>query len=343
MIIQIGPYPPPIGGISIYIKRLKEILDKLNIENEVWTNTYVKEKYGVKVYRNREILFKVLNYKKNIDIIHINQAGRKNKIYFGILNLFFGKKIRKIITMHGDCTGLFDGFLGEIAKYTLNTFDVIICVKKGDKDLLQKNGIRTCIIEENAYINPIKFEKLPNKIEEFILKKDFIISSNASSLDNLYSIEEIIIMVYKLKKIYFNKNIGLVFLIPQIDDIKEFKRLNDVIKKLNLQDDILLYSEEKVEFSSLILKSDLTIRATKEDGYGVSIPESISLNTPVLASDACKRAEGTVLFKNYDYDDMLEKTKNIIDNYDYYLRKVKEIKIKDASETILNLYKNKGQ
>lgn len=340
MIVQIGPYPPPIGGRSIYVKRLKDILDKNNINNEVWTNSNISSINGVKKYRNREILFRFLKNKKDIDIIHMNQAGRINYIYFGMLNLFFGKKITKIITMHSDCRGIFKGFWGKVLKFALNTNDYIICVKKGDKELLEANGVNVKIIEENAYLNPIiNIESLPIDIETFIENKDFIISGNASSLDSLYSIEELINMMYLLKKNY--KSIGLVFLIPQITDKKELDRLEKIIKDKNLKGEILLYYKSKIDFSSLILKSNLTIRPTKRDGYGISIAESISLNVPVLASDACERAEGTILFQNYNYDDMLEKTKNIIDNYNYYLKKVKEVSIKDASETILNLYQHK--
>ena len=43
MIVQIGPYPPPIGGVSMHIKRMKERLDSNRIQNEVWDISRVKK------------------------------------------------------------------------------------------------------------------------------------------------------------------------------------------------------------------------------------------------------------------------------------------------------------
>ena len=59
MIVQVGGYPEPIGGVSIYIKRMKEYVDSKGIDNEVWDLSKVyKNKIGVKNVRFKYVPFK---------------------------------------------------------------------------------------------------------------------------------------------------------------------------------------------------------------------------------------------------------------------------------------------
>ncbi|GAH52264.1 unnamed protein product [marine sediment metagenome] len=45
MIIQVGPYPPPYGGISIYLKRFKKYLDDKGYSNLVLTTSGIIQKH----------------------------------------------------------------------------------------------------------------------------------------------------------------------------------------------------------------------------------------------------------------------------------------------------------
>ena len=69
------------------------------------------------------------------------------------------------------------------------------------------------------------------------------------------------------------------------------------------------------------------------------IPEAISLKKPALASDVCKRPEGTILFENRNIDDLYSKTIRVIDNYDEEKKKIENIEFEDNAEKILEVYR----
>lgn len=339
MIVQVGAFPPPIGGISIFIKRTKDLLDKMDIDNEVWSNlTNEYNINNVKSVKLKTLPFYYIKNRKKIDVIHINLTGTKEKIFVSYLNFILKKNCKKLISIHGNVNDLLkDKKRCKKLIKALNRFDNIICVKTGDKNILKEMGVYTNIIEMNAFIKPINYCELPIEINEFIDKKDLIISSNASSVNEIYGIKDCVKLILDLKLKLKNKKIGLVLLIPQVDD---YVKLNEIIKyiKINkLEDEILIYTGT-IDFCSVIVKSNLVVRATKIDGYGVSLAEAISLNIPALASNVCQRPKGTEIYNVNNYDEFLEKAYDILENNDKYINYIKNIEIEDCFYKLKNLY-----
>ena len=86
------------------------------------------------------------------------------------------------------------------------------------------------------------------------------------------------------------------------------------------------------------MKSDVFVRPTNTDGYGVSIAEAIHFKIPAVASDVCQRPEGTILIRSRDIDDFTSKIKNVLDNYEVHKRRVAKVILEDNVEKILELY-----
>ena len=348
MIVQVGPYPEPIGGISIYIKRMKQYLDLLGLVNEVWDLSNIKKEIrGVTNIRFRYVPFKYLT-RKDIKIIHYNITGISYKIYIGVFNKLFFKRRKKLLTIHGESKELFTNKYSFINKDTiilksLNSFDVIICVKSGDKKYLLKKGVNKHIYELPAFIFPKGNDEdaiIPLYILDFIKSKDFIISANASLIQfynnqDLYGIDMCIELIEMLNK--NRENIGLVFCIPEINNTQYFNKLKKSIKDKGIENDFL-FVNEKMELCPIIKRSNLFLRPTNYDGYGVSIAEAIYYDIPAIASDVCERAEGTILFKSRDMDDLYNKTVDVIENYEKAKEKIKNIKFEDNALKLLEIY-----
>ena len=340
--MQVGPYPEPIGGVSIYIKRMKQYLDLKGIPNEVWDLSNInKNIQGVTNIRFRYVPFKYL-FRKEIKLIHYNICGVNYKIYIGFFNKLFFKKRKKILTIHGDSKDLFNNNSSLIIK-SLNSFDVIICVKSGDKEYLCKKGVNKPIYEIPAFIFPVEEDEtkaIPKYISDFINSKSFIISANASSIqfyDNkdLYGIDMCIDLIEKLNK--SRKDVVMVFCIPDINNIEYFNKLKSEIRNRGIESKFL-FVNEKIELYPIIKRTDLFLRPTNSDGYGVSIAEAIYNNVPAIASDVCVRPEGTILFKSRDMDDLYNKTVEVIENYDLFKEKLKNIKFEDNARKLLEIY-----
>lgn len=342
MIVQVGTYPEPIGGISIYIKRMKEYLDLNGALNEVWDLSNIsKDIQGVTNIRFRYVPFKYL-FRKDIKLIHYNICGINQKLYIGFFNNLFFKRRKKILTIHGDSKDLVNNYKTLLIK-ALNTFDAIICVKSGDKEYLRKKGINKPIYEVPAFIFPTqedKDEKIPPYILDFIRSKNFIISANASSIQfyenqDLYGIDMCIDLIEKLNR--SRKDIGMVFCIPQINDTQYFNTLNKKIKDKKIESNFL-FVIEKMELFPIIKRSHLFLRPTNNDGYGVSIAEAIYYNVPAIVSDVCARPEGSILFKSRDIDDLYSKAMDVIGNYNQFKEKLKNIEFEDNAKRLLEIY-----
>ena len=349
MIVQVGPYPEPIGGVSIYIKRMKLYMDSLNILNEVWNlSNKNKNIKNVTNIRFRYVPFKYL-FRKNIKLIHYNIPGISYKIYIGLFNKLFFKKRKKVLTIHGDSKDLFKHkwvFVSNqfIMKKSLNSFDTIICTKSGDKKYLLTKGINRPIYELPAFIFPFEDENsiIPKYVLDFIKGKSFIISANASLIQfynnqDLYGIDMCVELIEKLNK--DRENVGMIFCIPCINNTQYFNMIKKIIIDKKLKNDFL-FVNEKMELYPIIKRSQLFIRPTNTDGDAVSIREALHFKIPVVASDVCVRPKGTLLFKTRDINDLYNKTSYVIRNYELVKEKLKEINSEDNAGKLLEIYRD---
>lgn len=352
MIIQVGPYPPPLGGISMYVKRIKQNLDLKNIDNIV-LNVYSDNNYqyfnnNIKKVKLKKLFIYIMKNNEENTIFHYNITGFKGKLYVFLLNKICKFKGKKIITLHGDCNELFLKKKISMRKI-LNSFDIIICVKKGDKKCLIENGVRTSIYEIPAYINPVlnqnEYNSIPKNIKSFIENSKFLICANGAIRfhdgQDLYGLDILINFMKKIKFEFPNVKLLFCLLSKSFQNKKEseyYKKIKNDILKFELQSNILIYEVKDTEFAPILSKSKLFIRPTNTDGDAISIRESLYLNIPCIASDIVVRPKNVILFKNRDVDSLYEKFKSLKINYDKNIENLKKDVSKDNFNDILKLY-----
>lgn len=343
MIVQVGACPPPYGGVSIYVKRMKDYLDSKCIDNQVWDISRIKKKDKniIKIKFPFVPFFYLV--KKDINVIHYNISGTLGKNYIGFFNRFFFKKRKKVLTIHGMARGLFTKNRKLITS-SLNSFDAIICVKKNDKEYLLQQGISSDIYEIPAFIPPTiqenDIKKIDQKVWEFIDNHKPIISANASRIvfynsQDLYGIDMCIDLCANLKKDY--PGIGFVFCLPESKDHKYYEGLKEIITEKGIQDNFLFYIKP-CQFYPIVMKSELFVRPTNRDGDAVSIREALYFKIPTIASDVVPRPEGTILFNTRDAEDFVLKVKNTMNNYKWYKDKLKQINVQNNAEKIVEIY-----
>jgi glycosyltransferase involved in cell wall biosynthesis len=128
---------------------------------------------------------------------------------------------------------------------------------------------------------------------------------------DLYGLDLCVDLVSELKKIY--PQIGLLFALAEIGETTYFEETIHRIRKKTIADNFFFMTGQK-ELWPLFKKCDLMVRPTYSDGYGISIAEALYFHCPAVASDVGGRPEGTILFRNRDFDDFLCKVKNILVN-----------------------------
>lgn len=358
----LGPYPPPYGGISIHIKRLYLNLYEKGVSTYIYaigskkeTKLNLKQNKFITYVNIKMALWKILFIEKN-NIVHSHISGRVDKIILGFFSLILRKKI--IVTLHGNgIKGYYNRsnfLIKKILCFSLSKLSAIVVVNEELKNYLVNLNIpKSKIVVIPSYINPIIREedyiKIDRKVWYFIkhskLKNKFILTGNGNirfyNSQDLYGLDLLVELVHRLKLQGYN--VSLVFALLGYDEQNKlerdyFKKLLSVIMKYNLQDDIYIYKTKDTEYYPILEKTDIFIRPTNTDGYGISVVEALYLGKPAIASDVCSRAEGTILFKNRNLDDLEQKTKLILDNYEKYVKEIKNIEIKDYINEIKQLY-----
>lgn len=345
MIIQVGLYPPPIGGVSVYNKRFKEFLDKEKIENELWDYSSIKKNYKDSSIKqiNYRLAPIIESFKLKSKIIHYHIPGVKPKETIGFLNKIMPRRGIRILTHHGSAQRMFDKSNGKLIG-ALNTFDAIICVKKNDAKLMIEKGLKSTIVEIPAFIPPDisqqDFDLIPIKVWKFIDEHSPIIALNGANYNlidgiDLYGMDLTVLLAKEIIAKY--PNIGFVFFRPYVND--EFLgKIYTQIKNLNLQKNFLII-HDSVPFYPAIIKSDIFLRPTLTDGDAVSIREALHFKTPVITSDAVERPEGCVLFKKGSLEDLCEKTLFVLNNLSEIKAKIFSLNDENYALRVLNFYR----
>jgi len=344
----LGPYPPPIGGISIFIKRFCHFLNKHKIEMVLYNSGNYSDKEQNIVRVNSKILLLLKLLFGGFDVIHSNHISVKSRVLISLFRLLNKKTI---LTIHGDSFKSQNrelvGTKRKIFIYQIRLYNTVIVVNPDIKKILMENGINgSKILVIPAFIPPepdeIDIKQLPEVFHQIRRKHKFVITANAfkisfSNCQDLYGIDLSIELMKRLVNRGY-KQIGFIFVIPDIGDYDYYDKMKRQVERNGLQE-CFYFVTRPVAYPAVINMCDLVIRPTNADGYGVSLAEAISLKKPAIASDVCKRPEGTILFKSRDVEDLVLKTTKVIDNYNEEKRRIKNIEFEDSAVTILDMYK----
>lgn len=358
----VGPYPPPLGGISLHIQRLKQHLENAGMEFTIYKlGASGKEgnKSIIPIKKTKAWLLRLLFHAGDHEIIHLSCGSSwVLRVYFGLILHFLERK-KYIVTWHGNditwpyaVSCLRKPALGLRARFitwlVLNSFkraDFVICVNPQGRDLLISKGVKPERVEViPSFIPPAVKEdeiaEVPKEVWDFIRSHKPVISANASAIrfyngQDLYGIDMCIDLCANLKSAY--PEIGFIFCLPDIGDYEYFHKMKQRIVKEEIEDNFL-FQTKACQFYPILMKSDVFVRPTNTDGDAVSLREALYFKVPSIVSDAVPRPEGTILFRSRDIDDFISKVKDVLSNYDKYKKKLEKVMLEDNAEKIIKVY-----
>lgn len=350
----IGPYPPPYGGVSVHIKRIKKYLNSKDVDVEIYNeskeqNSHEENIYSVKSYKR--FIFKIPFL--NGDIIHFHSINIKMRILLGVFTVFHNNII---LTVHGenlhDQIEQANWIIKKLLLFSLKKISKIICVNSKTLEELCDLGVSSDkLIFLPAYINPIEeendFKRIPDVVWNFINNSNFLISANGwiriYKNEDLYGIDMLIELMRRLKSKDYDVSMFIALIGTDAQNQEEksyYENLKIKIINYNLTGCIFLYETKDTEFYPILKKTNLLIRPTNTDGYAVSLAEALYYKVPSITSNLPNRPEGTIIFKSRDIQDLYIKTVKVIENYDLYKEKIRDIKIPSNDEKLLDIYKN---
>jgi glycosyltransferase involved in cell wall biosynthesis len=344
----VGIYPPPYGGVSIHIRRLHDLCLTNDIRCTVFdVSRQVKKAPNVvsisRPWRWPRFLF------PRRDVIHVHTTGK----HWVIPALFFFmagiKGARYVLTYHSLRYAPRDfGWLGRrMMKTVLSSASRCIAVSPEVKDGLVALGAtpgRVSVIP--AFLPPAidrpEISELPGEVIDFMENHTPVISAGAFRVvvhegQDRYGIDMCIEMCARLKESY--PRIGVVFCLPEIGDRAYYEKLQQDIKDRGVSDSFLFVTGAPGEAYPVWQKSDIFVRPTNSDGDAVSLREALYLKTPSVASDAAPRPEGTVLFRNRDVEEFIDRVRMVWDNYAGYRARVESVTIDNNIAEILQVYR----
>ncbi|PFK47351.1 glycosyltransferase [Bacillus cereus] len=351
-IVMIAPYPPPIGGVSVHVKRMKGYLEGKGavclVYNEAKKEDVLNQVY--KIDRYVRFIWRIPFLK--CDILHFHSPDIRIRMLLGFYKMF-NKKI--ILTVHGESLYLQLKNGGRLKRFllihSLRRIDKVICVnERNTEELLNLGFPKENVMTLPAYVHPVITNgdeaDIPNKVWDFIQKKSFLICANGCIriLDgkDLYGFDMLIQLLKRLHTLGIKASLLIAILDVEGQDESEklyYQKLKNQIYEYHLVDYIFFYEVKDTEFYPILKKSDLFIRPTVMDGYGVSIAEAIHFGIPAIASDVCKRPEGSIVFSSQDVDELEEKTLDVFRNYSAYREKLSQYSSLDYAESLCNVYR----
>ena len=306
-----GVYPPPIGGISAYCKKLTDALH--GMDETVTMRNFAHSRSGcdyVKDVRSQIWEFIRLPFISR-RIIHVQLCNP----WFLTALYAVSRRHDIVITLHNRKLLLLKGWKEMMVRRFLSRARAIIFNDPQFVELLgSKYGIDKSVMTVlPTYIPPTDSERrgVPQEIESFCQKFQYTISTNAHSLirnawGDVYGFDQLIGMM----DILVNRrgmDVGLVFLFAVKGDKDYFDQCVERIKSLGLEERFLLVIGSDANGFEVWERSNLFVRATNSDMEGISVKEALQFGTPVVASDVCTRPSEAILYHKGDVEELSSK------------------------------------
>lgn len=336
-----GFFPPPLGGISIYCKRLAEKLYAK--DKDILLRNFAKSKsnseYVVDVKHRIWAFISLLFVKKRL--VH----AQFTNIHMLLLLYLFGWRHPLIMTLHNRRIVLLNGWKRKVVNSLFRRARYIIYNDGAyTGELQEKYDIDTDkVVILPTYISPSKDEckGVTPEIEEFCSNHTFSLSANANRLMNnvfgdVYGLDQLIGLMDRL----VNKDgidAGLVFCISEIYNHAYYNECMARIEQLNLKEHFLFVVQSPVNGFEVWARTDLFLRPTMSDMEGISVKEALEFGTPVVASDVCVRPVEAVLYKTADVDDLYNKVKELLHSKQKVVYKP-ELSVPDEIEKLYALF-----
>ncbi len=323
-LIIIGKVPPPIGGVTIHVKRLKESL--------------VHEKYPFEFrgLTKTNILWSLLGCLFRSSIIHLHTSSPLLRMIFSIFGKLNGFQLL-IITYHGNI-GRFKPYKNWLDQVSLKLSDIPIVLN--DQSLKIAKSINNNTLLISAFIPPVNPEPLSTEIEKSLTKlkrsKQLIFCTNAYNLSYDKHNNEIYNGTFLIKMFCKDENqkFGFVFSDPSGNYKKHFEK-----QGLSLTPNILLISEAH-SFFEVLRKTDCFIRCTTTDGDPLSVKEALYLQKTVFATDVISRPQEVFTFR---LNLKAEELQKLINKTEELQNTVKSQQISNGANELLDLYKEVSQ
>ncbi len=308
-VLQLGPYPPPEGGISRNMLAIRdELLSAGHQCSIIATSRSSSVVDEPDVYHPRSALALIgLLRKLQFDVLHLHVGGdvTNRVLALALACSIFGRG-RSVLTMHSGGFAMSEkaetGRPGSFAGRVFRRFSRVIAVNERLARVFQRFGVtRIAVIPAHALKQPDVNVNIPEELDAFCnahLPLMVAVGGLEKDYDPLLQIAAMKGIITQLPKAGL-MIVGGGSMQSEVEEaVAASGCANAILLTGNVEHPVTLH---------LMRDADMVLRTTLFDGDAISIREALFLGTPVIVTDTGERPEGVHLIRIGDKDGLVKK------------------------------------
>ena len=308
-VVQIGPFPPPHGGVQSNIIAIRSHLRAHGARSSIINITRFREAREDDVHHPASAVALVwLLARLRCDILHLHVGGNLTTrlLALGLLCTWI-PGTRTVLTFHSG------GFPGSergrsmrrsgFAGFVLRRFDRLIAVNEEIAQFFARLGCNATRVERirpdavpAVDADPGAADPVPEVVREFVAQHDPVILS-VGGLEPEYDVPLQIELVGRVVSRHSRAGLAIIGGGSMETEIQELIAARPWAHHVLLCRDVPHPATLR-----LIAESRVLLRTTHYDGDSIAVREALHLGTPVIASDNGMRPAGVRLVPARDLD-----------------------------------------
>lgn len=312
-VLQLGPYPPPEGGISHNMLAIRDELRAAGHRCSIVVTSRSSSVTGEPdVYHPRSPLALIgLLRKLKFDVLHLHIGGdvTTRVLLLAFVCSIFGRR-RSVLTMHSGGFATSDAAIAarpaSVAGRVFRRFSRIIAVSEKLADVIKRFGVeRVEVIPPYALKQPDPNVNVPDDLIAFCKSHApllLAVGGLERDYDPLMQIAAMKDIVTELPKT------GLMI----VGGGSMQSEVAAAVAASGCADAIMLAGNVEHAVTLHLMKAaDIILRTTLFDGDAISVHEALLLGTPVIATDTDERPEGVHLIEIGDKEGLVKKVREV--------------------------------
>lgn len=309
----VGVLPPPFGGVTIFAKRIVATWraqgKSVSVLDLIRSSRLQKFQHLVK------LLFASKQW--GIYVNDLSGVGLMGAAFnFRGASIFFHDHNYDLSPMKG-----FRAFALKrcLSKCTMVFFDGLHSrhnyISRGHLNESQVFRFSSPFIPQDLSEQAAIVARYPVELKRFIAEHSPLLSANAFKVIvtdtgvDLYGLDMCIALLAAVRE--RSPTAGFVFALSDNTESDHLKTMRRMLHAMGLNGHFFFFSS-KEEVWPLFQQSDVMVRPTSTDGFGISIAEALHAGTPAVASDVCVRPVGTIMFKSRNQTDLNRKVFEVL-------------------------------
>jgi len=306
-VLQLGPYPPPHGGVQTNLVAIRSFLRQHGIPCTVINITRHRRSDADEVYypKGPFQLLQLLAH-LNYDVIHLHIGGMLSSRLLSLALACTAPRAKSVMTFHsGGFPSTPEGQAlrpTSYAGFVLRRFDGIIGVNDEIIGFLHRMGVRpgrARLISPYSFLTDDSSAALPAALSDFFAAHNPVLLS-VGLLEPEYDLPLQIGALPDIRKSFPQAGLLLI----GSGSLEEMLRTK--IQSSPCGEHILLAGDvEHAPTVGAIRRATVMLRTTLYDGDALSVREALQLGTPVIATDNGMRPAGVRLTPKSDSQALL--------------------------------------